>query len=180
MPAVNGSRARRLSALEKTLSVRDSRLVEFGARDEAHRQAMDAAWSNMQATMSEEHARLFLEKFQVALRDGWDALRNDPAEHFTRVCSGVLYQSLHEDRGPYSEIRPAVRFAMPPEVAQVYLDHWRFPLTALPLHDCQDCGFRVPIIYGNQRDLQRSFFDRCPLCGGEVGWYAYRQKHLPA
>lgn len=49
--------------------------------------------------------------------------------------------------------------AMPPEVAQVYLEHE----STMPLHDCRECGYKVP----------HELFKACPLCGGHVGWYAY-------
>ena len=177
MPSVNSARNRRLSQLERILGARASRVAEQRARAETGRQAMEAAWQIMRSTMSPDHARLFIEKYGAALRDGWDSLRGDPTEHFVHHCSGVLRGSFHQDREPYCQIRPEVRYAMPPEVAQVYLDHWRYPHTALPVHDCEDCGFKVPVIYGNRRNIEKSFFEQCPLCGGKIGWYAYYLKH---
>jgi len=65
---------------------------------------------------------------------------------------------------------PAV---MHPEVAQVYIEH----PDAAPLHDCADCGLGIPchagIIRGGRTIPFRRYFDRCPSCGGRVGYYAY-------
>jgi hypothetical protein len=53
---------------------------------------------------------------------------------------------------------------MPPEVAQIYIDH----PDAIALNNCcEDCGYRVPVKY----------FQSCPLCGGALGWYAFWKKH---
>jgi hypothetical protein len=57
---------------------------------------------------------------------------------------------------------------MPPEVAEVYLNHH-----ALPLHECEACGFKVPITPDDNRSKARRHFNACPLCGGKVGYSAY-------
>ena len=41
---------------------------------------------------------------------------------------------------PGTQIKREVALAMPPPVAGVYLAH----PDALPLHDCEDCGYGVP------------------------------------
>ena len=66
---------------------------------------------------------------------------------------------------------------LPSELVQVYLDD----PDALPLHDCEDCGLRIPVRPGRQcgNDSQAAhrYFDHCPACGGRVGWYAFWEKH---
>ncbi len=56
---------------------------------------------------------------------------------------------------------PAV---MHPAVAQVYIDR----PDASAYHDCEDCGLNVP----------HGVFDRCPNCGGHVGYAAYFHKRV--
>ena len=44
---------------------------------------------------------------------------------------------------------------------------------ALPLHECEACGFGIPVTSGDYRGKPaHRHFDVCPLCGGKVGWYA--------
>jgi hypothetical protein len=67
---------------------------------------------------------------------------------------------------------PAV---LPRHVAEVYLND----PNASPLHDCDTCGYQVPIRPGDSRNPAKSYFERCPLegCDGATGWYAYYQRH---
>jgi hypothetical protein len=52
---------------------------------------------------------------------------------------------------------------------KVYLNHH-----ALPLHECEACGFGIPVTSGDYRGKPaHRHFNACPLCGGKVGWYAY-------
>ena len=74
----------------------------------------------------------------------------------------------HLDRG--------TPLAMPTEVADVYS---RFP-EARPLHECEECGYAVPFEQARPLSVppapERVFFERCPLCGGRVGWWAHGMK----
>jgi hypothetical protein len=63
---------------------------------------------------------------------------------------------------------------LPPAVAQVYLDD----PSLIAIHDCEDCGYEVPIGYSESlrspAKAVRRYFDRCPLCSGKTGYYAYQ------
>jgi hypothetical protein len=115
----------------------------------------------MCSTMSEEHARMVVNAYAA----GWQYVTSDgyrmPAASLLRRCLDALWRS--DRHWPESEVRPEVRLAMPPVVAEVYLRDQH----ALPLHACEACGYRVP----------HGYFERCPLCGGRVGWNAYWQAH---
>jgi hypothetical protein len=63
---------------------------------------------------------------------------------------------------------------MPPEVAEVYLNH-----DALPLHECEDCGFRVPVTTGEYKGRPAiRHFEVCPLRSGRTGYEAYFEKRI--
>lgn len=66
---------------------------------------------------------------------------------------------------------------MHPDAAQVYIDD----TDVSPLHECEDCGLGIPvragIIRGGRTIPAHRYFDRCPNCGGRVGYAAYFQKH---
>jgi hypothetical protein len=111
----------------------------------------------MAASMSTEHLRLMEEA--VGSNDS-----TAPGARLLRQCRHAL-SSLEADkrRWPYNLIPAEVACAMPPTVADVYLAH----PGAIALHDCEDCGYEVP----------HEYFERCPLCGGRIGWYAFWNKH---
>ena len=71
---------------------------------------------------------------------------------------------------PDTDIAGEVILAMPPAVAEVYLTD----PAAMPLHDCADCGFRIPVTPGEYKGKPaRRHFEACPLCGGRIGYEAY-------
>jgi hypothetical protein len=92
---------------------------------------------------------------------------NTPAGRLLRRCLDAMSR-LEYRRWPHTEIADEVVLAMPPGVVEIHLAE-----DALPLHDCEDCGFCVPVSPGRDGRPARRHFDACPLCGGRVGWYAY-------
>jgi hypothetical protein len=110
----------------------------------------------MGRTMSEEHARLVVGAYAAGYQNSSSPGYSTPEGRLLRRC---LQAMSRRNDWPYSEIPDEVAFAMPPEVAEVYMTNPR----ALPLHDCEDCGYNLP----------HGYFDACPLCGGRIGWYAY-------
>jgi hypothetical protein len=120
----------------------------------------------MCGTMSEEHACMVVEAIAAGQQYVTSPDYNLPTARLARRCLDALHKGRH---WPYTEIPDEVAFAMPPVVAQVYLEH-----DALPLHECEDCGYKIPITPGTYRGTGAiRHFDSCPLCGGRVGWYAY-------
>ena len=147
----------RLARLEKTAVVKQAADAEWLRRAAEEHDRREAAWAIMQQTMSEEHARLVVETF-AAGGSSWDSpLRNTPGGRLLRHCLGAL-DGRKQRHWPYSDIPPEVFLAMPPALAEVFLEQ-----EALRLHECEDCGFDLP--FGH--------FPSCPLCGGRIGWYAY-------
>ena len=130
-----------------------------------------AAWARLLASMDPGQARIL---------DGWpdrEEIGGEPgraAERLGRAAWVIVRE--HLERG-----RP---LALPPAVAEAYLRDVR----ALGLHDCEGCGYTVPVHCGTQGaqdgqvvtlDPTRGLFPCCPLCDGRTGYYAYFQKHGP-
>jgi hypothetical protein len=105
---------------------------------------------------------LVIEAYQAGAHHLDHPDRDTPGGRLVRRCLDAMTSS-HRDRPPYEQIPDEVAFAMPPEVAEVYMAN----PDALPLHDCEDCGYKLP----------HGYFESCPLCGGRIGWYGYWSKH---
>ena len=62
---------------------------------------------------------------------------------------------------------------LPGEVASVYLQN----PDARPAHECADCGYDLPFEWAHPRAepprAAKVYFESCPLCGGNVGPYAF-------
>ncbi len=134
-------------------------------------------------TMSTEHFE------QHVLRESCDPLKelqqlSNLARQFWRMAK---FMALSEEERNRISDRVAHRqyvFALPPEVAQIYIDH---PL-ATAADKCRQCGYLSPVILwtGSSTDASAraaaslnlplhpgfncfQFFTRCPLCGGATG-----------
>jgi hypothetical protein len=154
------TRLHRLERLEKAaVTVRDTHEAQE-QRDTDHDSELQAAWTIMSQTMSEEHARMVVDAYGAGLQDVRHPDWGSPAGSLLRRCLDALNRRPY---GPYTQIEPEVALAMPPVMADVYLAH----RDALPLHQCEECGYRVP----------HKYFTECPLCGGRVGWNAYWHQH---
>ena len=96
--------------------------------------------------------------------------------HLTTAC-GARFGDLTMAAIQYVEghIQEGLPLALPPVVAQVYLDD----PGVVAIHDCENCGYEVPMGYGEPHASPakplRIYFDRCPLCGGKTGYYAFYQ-----
>ena len=155
---------RRLSRLESALPLRD--LEEDRRRDDEAMAARDAEWEFMLSTMSPEHAGIVAAAREANAEGNFLLLPQTPERRLLHRCLNAFSKTASNRRqAPYDTIPPEVSLAMPPAVCEVYLND----PAALPLHDCEDCGYKVP----------HSYFERCPLCGGRVGWYAFYHKHGP-
>jgi hypothetical protein len=66
---------------------------------------------------------------------------------------------------------------LPSSVASVYLQN----PDARPDHECADCGYDLPFAWPHPRAepprAAKVYFESCPLCGGQVGPYAFSFKH---
>jgi hypothetical protein len=77
----------------------------------------------------------------------------------------------------YEILEWGVRFgtplALPPEVAQIYVDD----PDAYARDDCEDCGYLAPLRARVTRVQNliviHRYFPSCPLCGGRTGAYRY-------
>jgi hypothetical protein len=128
-----------------------------------------AAWEDLLATMAPEHARLASAWLRALLAD---EDRDTEADRLGCAAWDVVEHHL----------RDGEPLALPPEVAEVYLADRE----ALAIHDCEDCGYRVPIRCGEQSVVNGRvvpvksavrYFERCPLCGGRTGYSAHFLKH---
>ena len=146
----------RLAKLERLTSRRLIKVIETQRRADDSDQRLEAAWQIMQSTMSEEHARIVVEAYAAGLQDPLGPDYHTPAARLLRRCLQAL--TSRPRHWPYTQIADKVAYAMPPAVAEIYLAH-----DVLPLHDCEDCGYKLP----------HGYFESCPLCGGGVGWNAF-------
>jgi hypothetical protein len=64
--------------------------------------------------------------------------------------------------------------ALPPSVVDIYLTQPR--ATGPWGHDCEDCGYPVPVTGFFEAPTVRHF-PRCPLCEGVTGWHGADIKH---
>lgn len=124
----------------------------------------ELAWHLLVSTMAAEHySRIVLEL------GGWKA---EP----TAGLGGVTLLAVMANR----MVKAAARgrwftpLALPPAVCQVYLQD----LDARPQHECEDCAFPVPVRPSTQDEQERVYFERCPICAGATGRYAYYLKHM--
>lgn len=146
---------RRLERLEQDLHVFQREPTEEDMR-------WAAAWRQVVATMVPEHHRVL-------------------ETHMKDEATGAKGRALSHAVADLCDKGYAGPLAMPQEVAGVYLSD----PSAMPLHDCEDCGFRLPIRPGQavatptglKNEPAVSYFKRCPLCGGRTGYYAYWTKH---
>jgi hypothetical protein len=64
--------------------------------------------------------------------------------------------------------------ALPPSVVDIYLTQ---PRATEPWgHDCEDCGYPIPVTGFFEAPTVRHF-PRCPCCEGVTGWHAWDIKH---
>jgi len=153
-------RLHRLERLEKVAAAVHGAHEAQGQRDAEHHAQLEAAWAIMRETMSEEHARMVVEAYADGMQDVRHPDWGSPAGTLLRRCLDALQRRPY---WPFTQIEPEVALAMPQVMADVYLSH----PDALPLHDCQACGYKVP----------HPYISECPLCGGRVGWNAYWHRH---
>ncbi len=118
----------------------------------------------------------------------------------SRAHAEIVLSDLHDDQGSWSNLtlqaacmvevrlRGGIEaYALPPVVAQVYLD---VPNACPGEWDCSDCGYKVPHVrsprpyskvysHGPQygptimRSPDSVYFAACPLCGGRVDDFAW-------
>lgn len=118
------------------------------------------------ATMREDHRVLFQEWTFEGKENGLTA---EIQRRFNQAMNGSQ--------------RP---LALPGIVADVYLERLEFGESVSTVHDCEDCGYELPIItrvltgdeyLAGVKAKGRRFFDSCPLCGGAVGYCAFYLKN---
>jgi hypothetical protein len=98
-------------------------------------------------------------------------LRDDVRRLLTNPCEGGRglrhWLSLLE-----IEPRPMPR-QLPIDLVEVYLEDD----DAEPLHDCESCGFFVPVRVsrrlGHEPAVERVYYSECPNCGGRTGRFAF-------
>jgi hypothetical protein len=140
---------------------------------------VEARFNSLLESMDPEHARNLLDELHFC--DSWcnskathrQSGRRDESNREPRALSHLAQAALSIICA--IESGPA---ALPPQVAQVYIEDPK----ALPIQDCEDCGYLVPATApawsaaGHRPG--RSYFERCPLCGGKTGVHArYHKLH---
>ena len=107
-------------------------------------------------------------------------------EWLTARRSGAATSAVADRLGPRAwwivrdHFQKGTPLALPAEVADAYLG----PPEPAGLHDCEDCGYGVPVGMGQGVLVDGRVkiipgpcrFECCPLCGGRIGPNAYYQK----
>jgi hypothetical protein len=80
----------------------------------------------------------------------------------------------------YRHLSDGTPLALPFSVAAVYLED----PNVMAYHDCEECGYRVPVGCPEPLAIRpkpvRLYFERCPLCGGRIGYAAFRRRNASA
>ena len=102
-------------------------------------------------------------------------------EDLKRVCGGSNERHCDLTVSVWERVRNHIKqnqpLVFPAAVASIYLSGEYSATT----YDCEDCGYDLPTKWPNPNanppTPQRIYFERCPLCGGNVGWHAFYAKH---
>jgi hypothetical protein len=128
--------------------------------------AFTSALGKLLETMDQKHARI-IRDLVTSLRDP----NTTPGGRFSDLTVAAIQRVERH-------IREGLPLALPPAVAQVYLDEPGL----VAIHDCEDCGYEVPIGYPEPQASPskpvRIYFERCPLCGGKTGYYAFYRRNV--
>ncbi len=66
---------------------------------------------------------------------------------------------------------------MPPQIPECVISVYLSDGEAAPLHDCEVCGFAVPVrpnhLHGLESEPEQEYFPNCPICGGRTGLYYF-------
>ncbi|MDQ3820177.1 MAG: hypothetical protein M3362_21205, partial [Acidobacteriota bacterium] len=111
-------------------------------------------------TMSDEHQRMIhgevISYYQWLKSDPLLRRRSIPKlSHLAEIFISFAKQAASSSMRPYD---------LPSNVAEVYIRD----LKASPDHECEDCGYRVPITRINSKE-EKLHFPKCPLCNGNTG-----------
>jgi len=123
-----------------------------------------AAIGTLLERMDPAHARLVC--------DDLNSVRLDSNQRYCSFTVSALIRVMNH-------IKEGQPLEFPPEVASIYLSG-EYSATE---YECEDCGYDLPTKWpdrnANPRTPMRIYFERCPLCGGKVGYgsYAYYSKH---
>ena len=160
--------------LKERLSKLEGKLAPRQKKEDPESYKIAEFFNRLLSTMREDHRELLMntlrelhehdEENRARIRRGEPSI--GPWSNWDSLGGRLLWaaNSLFLDYF-YGEGRVPV--ALPPEVCEVYLRDEE----AGPYHDCEDCGYPVPVAPG------KAYFPVCPLCGGETGYYAYYEKH---
>lgn len=119
----------------------------------------------------EEHARTVVEAYAAEAQHIQSPEYDTPAGRLLRRCLDAMSRLEHR-HWLYMDIAAEVALAVTP-AAEVYLDEG----AALPLHDCEDCGFRIPVTPGDYNgESAVRHFRTAHYATGAPAAYFQRQK----
>jgi|ERR1051325_77773 hypothetical protein len=157
----------RLRKLEKSLvstepDATDDNGVKYCTLDEA------ALW--VRVTMSLEHEKFVIEE-NDSYKEWWELdplLRRGPVPsrcHLTIIFNQFVKEAASKNMRPIH---------LPPHVAEVYLND----TSAQPDHECEKCGYRVPVTELKETGEIKVYFPQCPLCGGNTGKHVWASRRF--
>ena len=127
--------------------------------------AFGASLDRLLATMDPQHAHMVRQDLQ------------HPREMISHNRSRYTKLTMIAIRSVFRHMASGTPLALPASVVSVYLDD----PAAVALHDCEDCGYVVPFgcpePYAEPPKPARVYFQRCPLCGGKVGYCAFHNRN---
>src|SRR5215467_11866695 len=126
--------------------------------------AFVACFNRLMESMDPRHARIVREE----VLGGRQA--TDEGPRYSKLTINAL-------RYIYRHLSDGTPLALPFSVAAVYLED----PDVVAIHDCEDCGYQVPVCCAEPLATPPKpgcrYFERCPLCGGRVGYAAFHRRN---
>jgi len=126
--------------------------------------AFVACFNRLMESMDPRHARIVRQE----VLDGRQAIDEGP--RYSKLTINAL-------RYVYRHLSDGTPLALPFSVAAVYLDD----PDVVAIHDCEDCGYQVPVCCPEPLATPPKpgcrYFERCPLCGGRVGYAVFHRRN---
>jgi hypothetical protein len=127
--------------------------------------------------------KLMEKKTRRAERSPWDSATQEllaaVPERLRSSVSSVLANPRLGGRGlrAWLALLAAEERELPESLTDELIEVYLREDDAEPLHDCERCGLAVPVRAsrrcGHEAVVERTFFSKCPHCGGATGRFAY-------
>jgi hypothetical protein len=140
---------------------------------------IDATLKQQTSETSPQLSRCSINSWESTSAKFLDAIPTHQRERVQRVLETVNAggSGLRDWVSSIAYRKAAMPKSIPAEVIDIYLKDSE----AVPLHDCEHCGFAVPVrpnrLHGMETDPEIQYFPNCPICDGKTGPYYYWSGH---